>query len=689
MSRFMSVVWALQSVALLVLSVFLLVMPSAVPLLLDGFELRTQGDRDAYLSPLESGTGAPSVTPPPVADGPAEDALASEREASFLITSIRLLVPFILTLAIFTLQAFMREDERVRRRMSRVFAITGAAFIYLLLRSSHEGASEIQRALEDVTSGRHPPTSRLFLWRSVLLVSSALLVTFTACNLAYAVWPMSRAARRLSGTADTRPSQLWVLWLVQGLGFVTVALLMLKVKVVTFVLSDSWRPLDSGLLRFPRVADDVELLYPPLFLAMGLFSFQGMRASSEWNWRAFCRLFVILYGVWFLVFLFAWQTFFNAWLLLLLLPIVLMLLGNLRFARKSEVWFEEEVGEGPDGWILTDLVIGPLLLLKALISRRRPLFARGVAARGSLQVAPQDEKLRHPFFPPGEAFAASVRFSTEGADDAGLSARGVALHLSTPRLGSFDLLMSTGAYSCAENIFGFALAHLARRLGGSVERRLWARNPRMREGAIASLRRAPDSYALLHYYSQTVRFWVARNGTRYMVRYRLVPEHGAEGRARESGVLEARDGAPVVLDRQRFREERRSRDYLKRELKLRLEGGLRARMVLEAQFHKPEPGDNAHWFNPGVDWRADEHPWVRIGVLNLEDVLPDEQAELLHFNPANAPPSLGVPTSPDWFDYRSIADSEKRVHRRIQRTRQWMVEAFGLPALDSKPYEPQ
>ena len=504
----------------------------------------------------------------------------------------------------------------------------------------------------------------------------------TASNLALALWPLPRTARRLSGSADTRPAQLWILWLIQGLGFCLMAAALTQVELVKYVVH-----LEKDI-AYRHVLDDIQQLAPPLFLSIGLFSFMGMQASREWGWRAFTRLFVIFYVSWFLLLLFVWQQEFNPAVLLFLIPELLLLAGNISFWRKSDTWFAEEVGEGPDGWVLADLLLGPMMLMKTILTQKRALYERGVAARGTFLVtgAPYGSSTApgQEFFSPGQQFEARVRFSSQGRDDAALAVRGVALQLSAPGKGSFDLLMSTGAYSAAENIVQFTLMHLARTLGGFAERMLWKYQPRMREGMLAALRRAPDSYARLHYSSQTVRFWVDEAGTRHLVRYRLVPAHGEAGG--ESGLPKPGQNDPARP--RRLPDERRPTDYLRQEMKRRLEGGRRCTLRLEAQFHTPQPGDSNHWFNPATDWREDEHPWVCIGQLALEHVLSDEQAELLCFNPANVPPSLGIPISQDLFDYRSIADSEKRVHRRLQKARAWMAASFGLPSLAPTPYDP-
>lgn len=117
---------------------------------------------------------------------------------------------------------------------------------------------------------------------------------------------------------------------------------------------------------------------------------------------------------------------------------------------------------------------------------------------------------------------------------------------------------------------------------------------------------------------------------------------------------------------------------------MRLEGALRDTLRLQAQFHKIRPGDSLAWYNPATDWDPGEHPFVDIAELTLEDVLSDRDAEKLCYNPDNAPSSLGTPVAYGLTDYRSIADSERRVMRRVQALRKWMYQSFGLPSRSPK-----
>lgn len=528
-------------------------------------------------------------------------------------------------------------------------------------------------------------------------------VTFAVVvHAIYAVWPADPQARRLSGTANTRPSSLWVLWLLQGLLFLFCAALL----VVTH--RDGVAGMLTSLQDSPgylRLFEEMKNLFPALLVAMALLSFTGMQSSREWVWKALCAIFCVFYVALFLDLLLIWTSaLFSDWLIGVLVPMVVLFAMHARYLVGHDDWFSEEVGEGPDGWIPTDLVMGPYLMYRTLLTGRRPMWCSGVAAWGKLRVLPQGPRPYpdHDFFVPGATLDVKVRFANERSeDDAAVDARGAAISMTRADGRRFDLLLSTGAYSSARNVVEQGIVTFANALGRPGRRWLARRRPYL-EGGLAALRRAPESYTRLIYHAQTVRFWVATNDERYLVRYRLVPCVDGPSSAPSSSagppvaelrvpakpalLLDDESGLPVTaadfVDRDRRPDDHRPPDYLRSELKGRLEGKLAQRFVLQAQLHPVSVGDGDAWYNPAADWKttATEQPYVDLAEIVLEDVLSDEEGEKLCVDPDQAPQSLGTPVARGAFDYRSIAASERRVVRRIESLRAWRIQAFGMPA---------
>lgn len=168
----------------------------------------------------------------------------------------------------------------------------------------------------------------------------------------------------------------------------------------------------------------------------------------------------------------------------------------------------------------------------------------------------------------------------------------------------------------------------------------------------------------------------ARGASRalHLVRYRCAPAD----LGLESGLPSDADASHIWI-RTRLPGDDRAPNYLRQELRDRLTGAPVV-MRLQAQFHRPRPGESLEWFNASLDWDEATHPWRDLGTIELHEALDDPDTELLQFDPGNHPPTLGIPIAHSPFDYRSMGDSEARVVRALQRTRLWMYDTFGFPS---------
>lgn len=516
----------------------------------------------------------------------------------------------------------------------------------------------------------------------------ALAVVDIVLHAQYAAWPIEDAEQKLSGSASTRPPSLWVLWLFQGLAFFAFAGLLVWSHRPGRAAAQEGLFVGEAIMRrlaedgsYTEMFGDIDEIYPGLLVALGLFSLSGMQASREWVWKVHCVIFALFYGAQSLCLVFVWnQAAFSHRLMVLLVPSIALFVAHALYYRSHQRWFSEDVGEGPDGWVSNDLLLGPPLLVKSVLTRRRASHAAGVAATGRMVVSGSAAMPPHELLRPGATMDVHVRFANErSADDAAADARGAALGLVAADGTRFDLTLSTGAFGAARNIVEFTLIQVLSALG-RPGLSLLARSRRFLEGGLAALRRAPGSYVHLSYHSQTVRLWVSSDrNERWLVRYRLSPED-----------LSAEESCADVtihdyVHRGRARGERRPVDYLRRELKMRLQGTRTVQLKLQAQFHSVATGDGLAWYDPTSDWHAGEYPWVDVGEITLTSVLSDEACEKLTFNTDNAPSSLGIPVSQSILDPRSIADSERRVMRRVQALRVWLIAVLGLPRTPQRP----
>ena len=472
-----------------------------------------------------------------------------------------------------------------------------------------------------------------------------------------------------AGIAQERPAQLWGLWVVQFLAFMTVGLL-------------CYYDPDEGLRWLTNsdhdhlgvhFADDQMRIMASWHIAQGLFSYFALGVAKDWIWRGFGWLFALGYGL-FAVSLTADASSgeYSYWLYVLVLIGLVFAPLNIWFVFRRTPWFAENVEKDVRGWRLGDFRVGGLMLLRGLFSRRRPAHKVGVGASGTFRLAQQTDPLLVELHIP-DRLPVQVRFSNRShTDDAALDFRGCAVKFSDhPEDSPLDLKLTTGSFAPFRNLVEFA------RLTPGLTPLFWLRralraSQQAREGYAAGMRRAPDSFAHLSYYLQVVRHLVGPDNLRYLVQVRLIPDRPA---AEEKRGLPTESDMVRLWHQDRDPSDDRPRDYLRRELKDRLERGPVV-FRLQLQLHEPAPTDSLAWYDPGVDWDEHDHPWRDLGTIELTEALTDKETEQLVFDSANHPLSMGIPKASNVWDVRSIGAAEPRISRALVAMRAWRQQPF-------------
>lgn len=498
-------------------------------------------------------------------------------------------------------------------------------------------------------------------------------VLFTAANFWHGVRRYPGEAEVIPfGEVASAPTWSWLLWFLQGLTVLAAGVAILPL---------------SGFLLHHIVRDTVQI--GPV--AVDQFRFTGAYAIG-YAGASFAAPFMSNVRVWRPVagLLAAWpvaivafalvrgdpqQFSYGAWAVFAWL--LVMSAFNFAVLRAPGRPWAGDVSPRTPGWTPTDLVAGPMMGAQTARTRKRASHLYGVGMRARLKLcdAPPPGVPDNRFFTPrgesrGRELLCVARFANLTlADDAGLDVRGAAISLTDPRHGGrFDMVMNTGSTAPVRDIIDFALFVGSKFFPAWASRAVVQSDRVKREGAVVGLRRAPESFARMYYYSQIVRWWFqADDGRMYLVRYRLAPEDlGAE-----SGLPDAVDAEHVWL-RARRPGDGRAKDYLRQELRARVASGTPVRMRFQAQFHESMPDLDLQWYDATVDWPQPQHPWLDLGVLTLEDALDDEYTERLEFWPGNHPSSVGIPPSNGLRDPRSLGDSEVRVVYELQRFRRWL-----------------
>ena len=309
----------------------------------------------------------------------------------------------------------------------------------------------------------------------------------------------------------------------------------------------------------------------------------------------------------------------------------------------------------------------------------RPTHRRGTAARGEFVVDDAPGLEGSHFFRPGRRFWATVRHGNVAHDDdAAKDLRGCALRLDpadNPDHAGLDLIMNTGevTFSTARVFWDYALAS-GPRMGHDEAvnepglRHFLEQDRRKFDQFASALRRGPESFANLWFYSKLVYRWVADDRDRRYVRFRLRPADGAP----ETDGIVPHDDYERPWDQERQVGDTRPYGYLREEFRNRVhEHGVHYR--LEAQIWSPGleqslPVDDP-MFDPGTGWDEHQHPWRSIGIVRLSVPLSKPDTETLAFHLERLPPELGFEESWSVDDFMSVPYVRIRTYRVTQSLR--------------------
>jgi hypothetical protein len=285
--------------------------------------------------------------------------------------------------------------------------------------------------------------------------------------------------------------------------------------------------------------------------------------------------------------------------------------------------------------VLVDLVVGSYK--RARLRPGRAAHDSGITATGQLRVLDAPALPPHHLLLPGMTYRVVLRHSNARGfpDDAVLDGRGAALRLlqpsGDPNDPLLDVVMVTGRAFLARDAAAFARWASA---GADARAQMLREDPRIAE-SLHDLIRDPASYATLHYHSQTTYRFVGLDGVRRLVRYRLVPAD----RAPDGGFVDAADLRLPLDYAPRRTGDARPADYLRAELRDRVALG-EARYLL--QIALAEDVGDADALDPSQAWDEAAHPWHDAAEIALDGFLSSAEGEALRFNPANAPPELGL-----------------------------------------------
>ncbi|WP_427917229.1 alpha/beta fold hydrolase [Streptomyces sp. cg40] len=312
--------------------------------------------------------------------------------------------------------------------------------------------------------------------------------------------------------------------------------------------------------------------------------------------------------------------------------------------------------------------------------RDRFFHATSTTALGALTVLDAPLLPAHGFLRPGRRFPVLARYSNSvGTDDVKPTVRGLTVRLldrDTGGTGLLDLTFNTGP------TFFASTAEIFRRTFGTPEERadVIAEKPEVRSVIWNNIRTAA-SYATYDFYSQVPQGLVAEDGRQWLIRFRVRPVHEPVVRGDfDHGDLWWPPDAPDEIPRPAG--DTREPAFLRAELHARLRTtGIRN--LVQAQLHPldGDPGTTETALDPARAWPGDRCPWFDLAELRLEAPADDEAVDRTAFDPALAPPDLGIALARSPHSTASLNHLRALIYRAASHARRGEPQPPALARL--------
>lgn len=314
---------------------------------------------------------------------------------------------------------------------------------------------------------------------------------------------------------------------------------------------------------------------------------------------------------------------------------------------------------------------------KALLTGRRATHMRGAGGRGVVRIVADPQFPEHDFFQAGREFPCRLRHANASFyDDASIQVRGCALKFADSRCRSpLDIIMNSGATSAFWNFDSF-MAFVKARL--QCRENFWTPQqefmrvlPAAFVGTIESVRHAPGSWADVTYYGKFPYPFLARDGRRRYIKYRIVRQDLEQ----EAGLISP-DIQRQPWVQCRLSGDDRPTSYLTREYHDRISRGPIA-YLLQIQLREWDDRQTSEFFNLSRYWDESEFPWIDLAHVEIRDPLPAAEIERTRMWLGHQPASLGLTSADSVVDYRSLAWSRYHIYPRSQQGR-WLLRRLGM-----------
>jgi len=300
-------------------------------------------------------------------------------------------------------------------------------------------------------------------------------------------------------------------------------------------------------------------------------------------------------------------------------------------------------------WIFT-FGITALVSVNSLFSRTRMSHENGLVVKGRIRILDELDIPPSTFFKPGREFPCRLRHaSVSFADDARLVVRSGSLKFSdTDHESPLDLMMNTGVAGPFAHAWDFLKFMITTIRGRETHIKPYLdANPGLSHGITQSIC-YPDTFALLNYHSKTALSYTDSSGKHWYIKFKMTPwDRGPDrGRPTEEELQEFWLQAPKPG-------ETRSRNFLKDEFYHRI-AKAPVKYHLQAQFHEVIEGEDREILNCGIAWDDASHPWKDLAEVEVDEVMPMDEANLTWYDLCNHPECIQIPPAGSIMDPASI-----------------------------------
>ena len=326
-----------------------------------------------------------------------------------------------------------------------------------------------------------------------------------------------------------------------------------------------------------------------------------------------------------------------------------------------------------------------LIALGAGSRRRRMSHNQGTAGRGKLRIVDNPQFPETEFFEPGREFPCRLRHGCVSfVDDTVNEVRSATLKFADTNFRSpLDIQMNTGDHCFFWTAYTFLQFAFWRHPHDAIQYEKYYKTYGWgRRSAASAFRRAPTSYATMHYHSHTPFAWHAKDGKPRYVRFRLIrgdrgPELDAPDPAYVDEAEKDEKYASILANQRCLASETRGVNYLTNEWRERIKHAP-VSYILQVQLHEVSPSDPPEVRNALLPWDEATHPYVDLATVSISEVLPYDEQCMMAFEITNLPRSMSILPAASVHDFNSLNYMRKQSIWAI-RTRRFLQRIFGAP----------